>query len=118
MPPIETITREGQIEPFVTEKDVKKNQFKHWILRWQAQWNQARPEQVQFLREKGALKKALHHQCAQASSLMRNLWDQGMEYAEAVDEAEKQFLAMPTRREEQRLTKELAPFGQPAKYQL
>ena len=107
------MTQKAEIGPFVTPKDVRRNQFQHWILRWQAQWNQARPEQAQFLRQKQSLLKALHHQCAQAQQLLNALWDQGMEYAEAADEAEGKFLAMPIRGEERRLPKELAPFGQP-----
>ena len=102
-----------QLEPYVTRDDVKDNQFQHWILRWQGEWIQARPGQVQFLREKHCLKKALHRQCAQASQMYRSLWEQGMTYAEAVDEAEKTFLAMPPRKETPVLPKELAPFGQP-----
>ena len=62
-------------------------------------------------------KKALLRQCAQASQMYRSLWEQGMTYAEAVDEAERTFLVMPSRKETPILTKDLAPFGQPTIHQ-
>ena len=112
MPREKPVGRET-MEPLVTPEQVKSSQYREWILRWQGEWLASRPNQVAYLRRKGCLLKALRKQCAQASSLMRNLWDQGLEYREAADQAASKYLEMPTPGEQRRLPPELAPFGQP-----
>ena len=106
---MERLLRKADVE---RESDPEKRAVLDVALKAQAQWQEARPAHVEWLRKKGLLRMTLAS-CVERSANQVEAWERaGVDPLEAQREATTSLLWLPSEEDRPVLDEAQAPYGQ------